>query len=264
MAKLTKKQLKLHTQALEILSKQQDLKFDEVDFVLDNWQPSASDVTEGQAFFTPEHTAYGLAMNTYHDGHIVDMCAGIGRLCWEILRHNYSNPDPLQLTAIELNPAFVEVGKKIMPQVNWIEGSVLSEDILDSVNASSFVANPPFNLTWYSTDDTGWLSSTKGIFAVVEAGLRKTSEQAGTVILPTNAVPFEYSGKRSYKEKDRKELHVNLQKLLRTKEQHEETWTGYVFEKGTHWSPVSFDTTIGEEGFQDTKISVEIAHVEVN
>jgi len=245
MAKLTKPQLRLHKQCEELISLQRDLKFEEVDFVLDNWMPSAGDVTSGQAFFTPEHIAYGLAMCTYHDGHIIDMCAGIGRLSWEVLRHNLSNPDFLEVSAIENNPDFVRVGKKLMPQVNWVEGSIFEKSVWEQLStASSFITNPPFSLEKIKGEKYLSLRSS-GLFAVLEAGLRNTSEHAGTAILPKSAIPWGYKNGS---------IPHQLKMFMDAE---------CVFKNGTHWTEEPFDTSIGEDGFIDTEIAVEIASMEI-
>lgn len=119
MAKLTKAQLKAHNEAEAILTKD-CLSEDEKLFVLDNWHEGAN-WTNGAsgAFFTLADLASDFAIEA-GSGRIIDLCAGIGAFSYHIHdRHRY-NPQNVEITCVEINPRYVEVGKKILPEAHWI------------------------------------------------------------------------------------------------------------------------------------------------
>lgn len=136
--KLTKPELKLHEEAMRILT-QPRLTDDEKEFVLDHYHPGATNnLTKAAIFFTPRALANTTAMFAASDGHILDACAGIGALAYHAQFHG--NPD--RITCIEQNPEFVEIGRKIVPDAEWIRG-----DIFEQVKDRTFttgLSNPPF------------------------------------------------------------------------------------------------------------------------
>jgi len=77
MAKLSKQQIKTHSQATEMLQ-QATLTEDEKYYVLDNWQESATHINSAAgAYFTPEGLASDFAIEV-GGRRIIDLCAGSG------------------------------------------------------------------------------------------------------------------------------------------------------------------------------------------
>lgn len=143
---LTKAQRKTHEQAEEILKKD-ILTEDEKEFVFKNWCPHARfDVGASGAYFTP----FDLAADFRIDGgtgRIIDLCAGIGALAYWLAKYPWGADGPTEVVCVEINPAFVEIGKKLVPEATWICGNVF--DVLD-MGLGHFdhaVANPPFGRT---------------------------------------------------------------------------------------------------------------------
>ena len=120
MAKLTKQQVKEHNIAVELLKKDV-LTYDEKLTVLEKWNESATSMnSEAGAFFTPTGLAKDFSIEIYENEKIIDLCAGIGKLAF--FAYHYKNCK--DITCVELNPLYVEVGKKILPEANWINASI--------------------------------------------------------------------------------------------------------------------------------------------
>ena len=252
MAKLTRTQLSKHKEACDLLDLARDLTYDEVIFVLSHWLPDSHSKTSGAAFFTPLYIAHWVAQESGDEGHILDLCAGIGHLTYfQMRRLMYTRPhhEP-QLTAVEINPEFIKAGKKLVPQAHWIEGDIFDRSFWRSIDLSPqpwmYISNPPFG-----TAQSDWLEY-KGNSALmaVEVGLRVTGDGTGVVVLPQAVLPFEYSGKRGYRRRQ----------PVKSGKDFVNTWPDYQI------GCSSLDTTYPDEGFphkfMDTSIVVEIASFE--
>src|SRR5579864_2275263 len=70
------------------------------------------------AFFTPMELANDFKIEV-HGRKILDLCAGIGILsfCCRHFRHHEQMPD---ITSIEINPEYVRIGRKLLPEATWI------------------------------------------------------------------------------------------------------------------------------------------------
>lgn len=122
MAKLSKPESKLHMEACRLLEKD-SLTYDEKVFVLDNWQEGAEHVNAlSGAYFTPRGLARDLSIYTPSGGTLIDLCAGIGNLAFHAIDRYEQGRDRGHslIVCVELNPDYVEVGKKIVPEAVWI------------------------------------------------------------------------------------------------------------------------------------------------
>lgn len=190
MAKLTKKQIANHKEALRLLEKAK-LSDDDREFVLDHWQESATHINSAAgAFFTPSGLARDTAIYANGADTIVDLCAGIGGLglwAW------WLSGGRAKVTCIEVNPDYVAVGRKIFPEAHWICASV--------ENASGFfdcaISNPPFGKT---AKISGPRYSGEDDLAVVDVAADIAAW--GVFILPQMSCPFEYSGRSDYRVRD--------------------------------------------------------------
>ena len=138
--KLTKAETKLHDEAVQLAHKRR-LSDDEIDFVFDNFHPGATaNITKGGMFFTPRDMAWDAAC--FHQGHgrVVDACAGIGVLARSLILHQGGK---VKMTCIEVNPHFVEVGKKLVPEAKWICGDIFTTMARLPLFTSG-ISNPPF------------------------------------------------------------------------------------------------------------------------
>lgn len=195
MAKLTKPQAKMHSQACALLEKDV-LTEDDKWFVLEHWQESANHVnTVAGAFFTPVGLANDFAIEV--SGHrIIDLCAGIG--CLSFMRYQRGRWDEKypEITCVELNPAYVEVGKKILPEAMWICGSVF--DLPDLGRFDCAISNPPFGATPRSGARGPRYTGNKFEYHVIDVA--SLIADFGVFIIPQMSAPFRYSGQPYYRE----------------------------------------------------------------
>ena len=204
MQRVTKEAAKRHRRAEEMLQ-QRELSTDERAFVLEHWTPRAAHIVgETGAFFTPPRLAWDLAVMAHNNGRNVDLCAGIGHLARALLDHE----PQASLTCIELNPAFVEVGRKVVPEATWVQGDVFNPDTYADLQRFDYaVSNPPFGNVRSKTA-ADWL-----IFkGSVSAGLM-TMQQSVAVILPAMSCDFQYSGQRGHTKK--KNLPANAARFFK-------------------------------------------------
>jgi predicted RNA methylase len=197
MAKLTKQQSKLHAQACALLEKD-ELTYDEKIFVLENWHEGARhDQTYGGAFFTP--LSYALTFAIEVPGRkIIDLCAGIGMLAYAVLRnHPFKRDEDFDITCVEINPDYIEVGKKILPHARWIQADVLDlpPDIGNDYHCA--ISNPPFGAR---KADGSRARYTGKHFEYKVIDLASTLARYGVFIVPQNLSPYQMSGRRSKEE----------------------------------------------------------------
>ena len=150
------------------------------------------------AFFTPDDLAQDLAIEV-NPGRIIDLCAGIGVLAWNCqqmherrLRPNEPGKYGSEFVCVELNPDYVAVGKKIIPEAEWICGSVFDIEELTTKRFETAISNPPFGVIRTVKDKKKFKYTGSNFeFLVIEQASRIADH--GTFILPQNSVPFAYS-----------------------------------------------------------------------
>ena len=109
MAKITKRKLKLHEEALDLVRLDRDLTMTEKEFVLENYKPYANhNVTETNAFFTPLELAMAATIEMPDPNEwaspvrIIDLCAGIGMLSFAYKHYSGYNTREVELVCVEL------------------------------------------------------------------------------------------------------------------------------------------------------------------
>lgn len=209
MAKLSKQQIKAHAAAVDLLSKDV-LTEDERDFVLENWRASANHINSAAgAFFTPIGLARDFSIEV-HGRRIVDLCSGIGALARAVLDRRSDHPE---MVCVEINPDYAAVGRKVVPEAEWIVADILH--LPDIGHFDCAISNPPFG----STKRNG--SSARYTGAAFEYHLIDVASDIadyGAFIVPQMSAPFQYSG-RPYFEARRSDAYVKF-----------ETQTGIVLE----------------------------------
>ena len=190
MSRLSKAAIKAHEQAVALLA-QDRLSDDDREYVLDHWQESANHVNSAAgAFFTPSGLARDTAIYCNGAETIIDLCAGIGGLglwAW------WLSDRKAQVTCIEINPDYVAVGRKLFPEANWVCAS--AEAAKGRYDCA--ISNPPFGKT---AKIKGPRYSGEDDLAVVDIAADLASW--GVFILPSLSVPFEYSGRPFYRERE--------------------------------------------------------------
>jgi hypothetical protein len=196
MAKLTKQQAKMHKQACDLLQKDV-LTQDDKWFVLENLQESANHVnTTAGAFFTPSGLAHDFAIEIGGGcgRRVIDLCAGIGALsfmCHERGRWDGKYPE---IVCVELNPDYIAVGKKILPEATWICGSVF--DLPDLGRFDFAISNPPFGATPRTGGKGPRYTGDKFEYHVIDIASRIAGY--GVFIIPQMSAGFRLSGQRNF------------------------------------------------------------------
>ena len=195
MAKLTKEEIKRHNAAVEILNKEH-LNFEEKLFVYENWNEGATSVnSEAGAFFTPEGLARDFVLEIYEGGNVVDLCAGIGMLSFFAFHYNKCN-----VTCIELNPTYLEVGKKLLPEATWINDSIFNYKSFGHFDQA--ISNPPFGKIKTGNDQEikDDLKYKGAEFDLITIEIASKISDYGTFLIPQMSTPFRYSGAPSFQD----------------------------------------------------------------
>ncbi|RKR82641.1 putative RNA methylase [Mucilaginibacter gracilis] len=190
MSKLTKAQIKKHNIAVELLKKD-SLTFEEKLIVFEKWNESATSLnSEAGAFFTPFDLARDFSLNIYDNAKTIDLCAGIGMLAFVA----YHYRDCKDITCVELNPIYYEVGKKLLPEANWIIGSIF--DYQSFGHFDQCISNPPFGKIKPGIDESVRSDlKYKGCeFDLITVEIASKIADYGCFILPQGSTPFRYSG----------------------------------------------------------------------
>ncbi|WP_288492969.1 methyltransferase [uncultured Pantoea sp.] len=235
MARISKQQSKLHDQVMQLVHSDSPLNFEQKEFILQNYQGDGIGGTG--AFFTPEGLAWDFTIDSNSTGRCIELCAGIGRLSFcQYIRHR-----PEHITCVELNPDYVAVGKRVLPEAEWV-----CMDALKYTSTKSYdivYGNPPFGKISTSTIQTGSYSGGEFEYKVITHGA--SLAWYGVWIVPQGSAGFVYSGAQYY---DRRES----MKYKKFSEQ-----TGYVFEAGC-----GIDTSIYRDQWHGTNVVCEVVTVE--
>ncbi len=198
MAKLTKEQAKKHAAACELLKKDR-LTLEDKYFVLDHWREDAHHINSvNGAFFTPTGLARDLAIEIVGP-RVIDLCAGIGSLAFAVWSRFDCDRSSLQnITCVELNPDYVAVGRKILPEAVWIQADVFA---LPSTigRFDCAISNPPFGPAKSSGKAPRF---TGNVFEYRVIDIASDIADHGVFIIPQASAPFEYSGKQCYRQNE--------------------------------------------------------------
>jgi hypothetical protein len=194
MSKLSKAQIKAHTEACRVLTKDR-LSEDERWFVLENWKESATHINSAAgAFFTPPMLARDFAIETCGP-RVIDLCAGIGCLAFMVWNKSGWAREPIEIVCVERNPDYAAVGRKVLPEARWIVGDVF--DLPSDLGLfDCAISNPPFGST-----DRGGRSAPRYQGRAFEYHVIDVASDLanwGAFIIPQNSAPFTYSGKPAY------------------------------------------------------------------
>lgn len=191
--KLTKAQIKAHTEACALIDLDRRLKDDEREFILDNWQEAATHMNSAAgAFFTPRSLARDFSLEI-GGGSCIDLCAGIGSLAYAV------SEKVDRLVCVEVNPEYARVGKRVVPEAEWIVCSVFDPCVLALGRFRWAISNPPFGRI-PSKGYSGPVTGAEFEYRVIETASRIAD--IGCFILPQMSAPFRFSGTQCYRREE--------------------------------------------------------------
>jgi predicted RNA methylase len=197
MAKLTRQQAAQHAKALNIL--ENDVLTDEQkELVFINYQEGANNVnSEAGAFFTPLSMALEFAFDAQLDGAYtaIDLCAGIGALSHGLITRNRNIK---RLVCVDVNPEYVAVGKKLVPEAEWYCLDLADIEALKALGSFDLaVSNPPFgNVRTFKNSEGAFYTGAHAEYKVIDiAGMLADH---GAFIIPQQSAPFKMAGVRSF------------------------------------------------------------------
>lgn len=235
MGKLTKKETKLHQQVMELVHSDRVLKYEEKEFILQNYAGDA--VGSTGAYFTPELLSNDFIVDAGCTGRCIELCAGIGRLSFD----QYLRNKPKHIACVELNPEYVMIGKRVLPEAEWICMDALSYTSTEPFDI--VYGNPPFGKIKTSDVKTGKYSGSEFEYKVIEHG--STLAPYGVWIVPQGSAGFVYSGAQCYERRES----TKYQKFTKD--------TGWTFEAGC-----GIDTSIYRDEWHGTNVVCEVVTVE--
>jgi len=230
MARVTKRESTNHNRVMELVHSDMQLTQDDKEFIFNNYRGDGIGATG--AFFTPEMLAWDFILDAGCNGDCIELCAGIGRLSYyQFLRNN-----PTHITCVELNPEYVMIGKRVLPEAEWITGDAL-QYTPDRFYRVAY-GNPLFGNIKTSHAYTGRYTGAEFEYKVIDHASKFSS--MGVWIVPQGSAGFVYSGAQYY---DRRES-VKYVKF------HNQT--GYTLHPG-----VGIDSSIYKDEWNGTKVIVE-------
>ncbi|WP_262030589.1 methyltransferase [Microvirga sp. Mcv34] len=195
MPKLSKEEAARHQEAERLLEKDV-LTVTEREFVLEHWHEGARHLNSvAGAFFTPLELARDFSIEVT-GRRIIDLCAGIGRLSYMVKAAADFSRRPLEITCIEINKDYVEVGRKILPEARWIHADVLDLPKLDLGKFDCAIGNPPFGAIRSDTKAPRYKGSNFE-YAVID--LASELADYGVFIVPQGSAPFQMSGTQTFR-----------------------------------------------------------------
>ncbi|MHB7713076.1 class I SAM-dependent methyltransferase [Escherichia coli] len=131
MARITKKESTLHIKVMDLIHSDKALTQDDKEFIFNNYKG---------------------------DG----IGAGIGRLSY----YQYLRNKPTHITCVELNPEYVMIGKRVLPEAEWITGDAL-QFTPDRFYDVAY-GNPPFGKINTSEVHTGRYTGSEFEYKIID------------------------------------------------------------------------------------------------
>lgn len=245
MVRLSKRNRKLHDQAVSLLSKE-TLSSDDIDFFLANWNEGADiDNQRLGAFFTPIDMAFDFVLDAIGQLYpnqtlrIIDLCAGIGTLS---LAAHWRYGDDIDITCVEFSSTYCDIGKKLLPSATWICADISDVDVISTLSDFDLViSNPPFGAI--NTINNPFSYNIKNAeFQIIEIASKLA--KFGAFILPQGSCPFKFSGQQCFSVTENAK------------------YNRFVQDTGITLSPgMGCDTTV-YNSFKNTSVTVEFVHAE--
>ena len=260
MAKISKRLISKHNKSLVLLEKE-ELDYYDREFIFDNYHEGVAKSNNMiSAHFTPHQIALSMQQSFRNGDYFIDLCAGIGRLAYTLLRNHEMayllGDNKLLGICVENDQEYYKVGKKLLPQFHWICGDIFDPSVIEEIKnivktkQFSIISNPPYG-KMVKSDTKELLKYSGNLFEykAIELGA-VLGASSGTFLLPQSSCPFRLSGSR----KDVYNKSYKTSEYLKFVEQ-----SGLEIEANS-----GFDTSIiePEDGWKDVSIITEIAIVE--
>ena len=203
MARITKAERKIMTQIDDLIyGTDRPLTFDEKYFVLENFNPAFyTDNSYLGAFFTPiEFVRDFYVTEIGNTRKVIDLCAGIGGLTFFSANNCIREERAKQITCVEYNSRHVEIGKRILPEADWICGDALTYN--DDYRYDLVVSNPPFGkIKTGDNENSGLLyTGSEFEFKIIECGAKFADQ--GAFIAIASSFPWRYDKRGCYEPLD--------------------------------------------------------------
>jgi hypothetical protein len=163
--------------------------------VLDNWQPMTTGrAAFDRAYFTPPGLAGDMKIEV-SGSRIIDIGAGIGRLPFH-MRDAWSRwpHGEREFVCIERNEEHVRVGRKVMPNAEWICADMLEiPQMLDRLGEfDCAISNPPFGVVPRAGHAPGGYRGRRTEYHAI--ALAALVAMYGVFLIPQRLAPFQLSG----------------------------------------------------------------------
>ncbi|TYR87925.1 methyltransferase, partial [Citrobacter freundii] len=227
MARVTKKESQLRLKVMELVHSDRQLTEDDKEFIFNNYRGDGIGATG--AFFTPEMLAWDFMLDAGCSDDCIELCAGIGRLSY----YQFIRNKPSHITCVELNPEYVLIGKRVLPQAEWITGDAL-QYTPDRFYRVAY-GNPPFGKINTSGAYTGRYTGSEFEYKIIDRAREYSSY--GVWIVPQGSAGFKYSGHTYYDRSIQSAKYIKFEKD-----------TGLILHPG-----VGIDTSIYRDQWNGTK-----------
>jgi len=167
---------------------------------------------------------------------VADLCAGIGTLAFAYT-HFRCYARTARMVCVEINPAYVDVGRKVLPEATWICAGVF-EVWRDLGRFDCAIANPPFGARKTGSRGPRYAGA-KFEYQVLDIASQIADH--GVFILPQGSAGFRYSGAQYYERNENNAYRKFTQD------------TGLTLEAGC-----GVDTTVYRGAWKDVSPLVEI------
>ncbi|MBD5600268.1 class I SAM-dependent methyltransferase [Citrobacter freundii] len=231
MARVTKKESQLRLKVMELVHSDRQLTEDDKEFIFNNYRGDGIGATG--AFFTPEMLAWDFMLDAGCSDDCIELCAGIGRLSY----YQFIRNKPSHITCVELNPEYVLIGKRVLPQAEWITGDAL-QYTPDRFYRVAY-GNPPFGKINTSGAYTGRYTGSEFEYKIIDRAREYSSY--GVWIVPQGSAGFKYSGHTYYDRSIQSAKYIKFEKD-----------TGLILHPG-----VGIDTSIYRDQRNGTKVTCE-------
>lgn len=259
MAKISKRELNKHNAAVALLERG-NLDFNEREQVYADYHEGAGKMNNLiSAHFTPTPIARSMAQNV-RNHNWVDIGAGIGKLSYVMMRENsYHFKDGFIGICVEQCVEYYEIGKKLLPECVWINGSIFDQEVIDEIKMImsgmelkfSIISNPPYGNQVKGSSDQMKYSGATFEYKAMEMGAILGAYD-GCFLIPQISAPFRMTGDCS------KGVYNEIYKTREYKRFLKETELGITANIGYSTEILDED----EQGWKDVKIVTEIAIVE--